>query len=158
MSFSEREPLLTSTSTIGPFHSLIPASQGTDSPLFIPQREDPTPYSQLFPPFAVIETANSSYQWNAKFLEKKRDQGITAGVPIASRIEPSGGIRPMGMGRRKRRHRTIFTEEQLGALEETFARTHYPDVILREQIALATDLLEERVEVSFAYWDFVCCI
>ena len=52
------------------------------------------------------------------------------------------------VNRRKRRHRTIFTEEQLATLEETFARTHYPDVLLREQIALSTDLLEERVEVS----------
>lgn len=49
--------------------------------------------------------------------------------------------------RRKRRHRTIFTEEQLEILEDTFQKTHYPDVVLRETIALKTDLKEERVEV-----------
>lgn len=51
--------------------------------------------------------------------------------------------------KRKRRHRTIFTEEQLEQLESTFDKTHYPDVVLREQLALRVDLKEERVEVCF---------
>ena len=53
------------------------------------------------------------------------------------------------MAKRKRRHRTIFTEEQLEQLEATFDKTHYPDVILREQLALQVDLKEERIEVSW---------
>ncbi|XP_045447701.1 visual system homeobox 1-like [Melitaea cinxia] len=50
--------------------------------------------------------------------------------------------------KRKRRHRTIFTEEQLEQLESTFDKTHYPDVVLREQLALRVDLKEERVEAE----------
>ena len=50
--------------------------------------------------------------------------------------------------KRKRRHRTIFTDEQLGALEELFEQNQYPDVSTREQLARRVHLREERVEVS----------
>ncbi|KAM3722394.1 Homeobox protein goosecoid isoform [Dirofilaria immitis] len=52
-------------------------------------------------------------------------------------------------GKRKRRHRTIFSEEQLQILENAFQGTHYPDVMLREKLAVQCDLKEERVEVWF---------
>ncbi|KAH7699643.1 CRE-CEH-45 protein [Aphelenchoides avenae] len=52
-------------------------------------------------------------------------------------------------GKRKRRHRTIFSEEQLAVLEATFNATQYPDVSLREKLAEQCELKEERVEVWF---------
>ncbi|CDK13428.1 Homeobox domain-containing protein [Caenorhabditis elegans] len=51
--------------------------------------------------------------------------------------------------RRKRRHRTIFSEEQLNILETTFSTTHYPDATTREELAVQCSLKEERVEVWF---------
>ncbi|KAJ7990873.1 hypothetical protein DPEC_G00291420 [Dallia pectoralis] len=51
--------------------------------------------------------------------------------------------------RRKRRHRTIFTDEQLEALENLFQETKYPDVGTREQLARKVHLREEKVEVWF---------
>ncbi|RXN23652.1 putative ATP-dependent RNA helicase YTHDC2 isoform X1 [Labeo rohita] len=48
--------------------------------------------------------------------------------------------------RRVRRHRTIFTEEQLDALEDLFRQNQYPDINTREQLAQRTHLREERVE------------
>ncbi|KAK7163852.1 hypothetical protein R3I94_002536 [Phoxinus phoxinus] len=51
--------------------------------------------------------------------------------------------------RRVRRHRTIFTEEQLEALEDLFRQNQYPDINTREDLAQRTQLREERVEVWF---------
>lgn len=53
--------------------------------------------------------------------------------------------------RRTRRHRTIFTEEQLDALEELFLQNQYPDVNTREKLAQRTHLREERVEVTLQH-------
>lgn len=51
--------------------------------------------------------------------------------------------------KRKRRHRTIFSEEQLAQLESIFYQTQYPDVTLREQLAAHINLKEARIEVWF---------
>lgn len=51
--------------------------------------------------------------------------------------------------KRKRRHRTIFSEEQLAQLEGVFQHTQYPDVTLREQLAAHINLKEARIEVWF---------
>ncbi|KAJ7404325.1 homeobox protein goosecoid-2 [Pitangus sulphuratus] len=51
--------------------------------------------------------------------------------------------------RRTRRHRTIFTEEQLQALETLFHQNQYPDIVTREHLASRIHLKEERVEVWF---------
>ena len=51
--------------------------------------------------------------------------------------------------KRRRRHRTVFTDKQLSSLETLFRTTQYPDVATRERLARMLDLDEERVEVWF---------
>lgn len=63
----------------------------------------------------------------------------------------SGNINNSGENsnnKRGRRQRTHFTSQQLQELEALFTRNRYPDMSVREEISMWTNLAEPRIRVS----------
>ncbi|KAF7259588.1 hypothetical protein EG68_03239 [Paragonimus skrjabini miyazakii] len=118
--------------------------------------------SQILPTSRQLHTSGEALEKKPgdvdDFGQSRREDDEMRPLRSNGAMTPSGTVDGEGNdlyasleeSKRTQRSRTAFTSEQVDILEEEFERTHYPDLITREQLAESMLLPESRIQVWFS--------